>query len=547
MKYLLLTIVLLFPLARLVAQSSGETMEGKVSYVTSQNVYVKFQSTANISEGDTLWSKETDRLAPAMIVRSISSISVVCTPLTERKWAVSDQLYSRGKGAPAKPAETPVTVTEPTVIPPVAKMDTAQVPMVQPKKRTQLITGRVSVSSYSNFSNQTSNTQRMRYSFSLNALNIADTKLSGEAYIDFVHRWDQWSEIKADVFNGLKIYCLDLNYEFNKSNKIWLGRKINPRISNMGAIDGLQYELKLHAFTIGLVGGFRPDYKDYGFDASLLQYGAYVGHDYANKNGSMQTTLAFVEQMNQGKTDRRFAYLQHSNALVKNLYFFGSVEVGLYQKVMNPVDSVQKDTTYKKESTPTLSNLYLSLRYRPIRQLSLGISYSALKNIIYYETYPQNILQRLLDVATIQGFMLQVSAQPVKYLSIGVNVGYRDSKNDPRPTKNFYGYVTYSRIPALDISATVSATILTTGYVSGNIYSVELSRDLLKGKLFLGLNYRYVDYRFVSDQGSDVQNVGEFNLTWRILKKTSCSFYYEGTFDKISSFNRLYINLTQRF
>ena len=156
----------------------------------------------------------------------------------------------------------------------------------------------------------------------MNAQNIGNSKLSAEVYIDFVHKINEWSEIKADIFNGLKIYNLALNYEFNKNNKIWLGRKINPRISNMGAIDGLQYELRLKSFTIGVVGGFRPDYLNYSFNAKLLQFGGYLGHDYSNKNGSMQTTLAFINQMNNGKTDRRFAYFQHTNALIKNLYFF---------------------------------------------------------------------------------------------------------------------------------------------------------------------------------------------------------------------------------
>jgi hypothetical protein len=309
----------------------------------------------------------------------------------------------------------------------------------------------------------------------------------------------------------------------------------------MGAIDGLQYELKLKSFTIGIVGGFRPDYKNYSFNASLLQFGGYVGHDYSAKNGSMQTTLAFIDQLNNGNTDRRFAYLQHTNSLVKNLYFFGSVEVDLYKNVMNTQDS-----TFKQDNSPSLTNLYLSLRYRPVRKLSLSVSYSSRQNIIYYETY-KDILERLLEETALQGFTFQVSYQPVNKLSIGVNAGYRDSKKDPRPSKNLYGYLTYTSIPGINVSATLSVTILETSYISGNIYSAGISRDLVNGKLYLGLNYRYVDYNFVSAESKLVQNMGEMSLTWRILKKLSCSLNYEGTFEKANTFNRVYINLTQRF
>ena len=40
---------------------------------------------------------------------------------------------------------------------------------------------------------------------------------------------------------------------------------------------------------------------------------------------------------------------------------------------------------------------------------------------------------------------------------------------------------------------------------------------------------------------------GEINLTWRMMKKLSFTFNYEGTFEKDRHFDRIYINLTQRF
>jgi hypothetical protein len=328
---------------------------------------------------------------------------------------------------------------------------------------------------------------------------------------------------------------------------VWLGRKINPRISNAGAIDGLQYELRTGSFSVGLFGGTRPNYENYSFDPNLLQFGGYLGHDLAGKNGSMQTTLAFIDQMNQGYTDRRFAYLQHTNSLLRNLYFFGSAEVDLYKKTMNKVDTaVSTDTTYTQDNSPTLSNLYVSLRYRPIRQLSLSVSYSARQNVIYYESY-KSLVDRMLEAATVQGFNFQVSYQPFKLLSIGINAGYRDSKNDPRPTRNLYGYLTYSQIPGVNVAATLSATFLETSYMSGNIYSLAFSRDLVPGKLSGELGYRYVSYKFYSGEANLVQNMAEVNLMWRILKKLSCGLYYEGTFDTASTFNRIYFNVTQRF
>jgi hypothetical protein len=544
MKYLIPVFMLFLSGLGLKGQTLYETNEGKVSYVTTQNIYVKFQSTENMAKGDTLFSKQDGVLVPVLKVQEISSISCVCIPISTQKFTVGDQVLSRQKETLQK-TEDKNTASGLRAV--AAGKDSIAAKKEQSKKRMQIISGNISVSSYLNFSNVTANSQRMRYSFSMIAQNIGNSKLSAEAYIDFVHKIGEWTDVQNDIFNGLKIYSLALNYEFNNHHRIWLGRKINPRIANAGAVDGLQYEMKFGVMTFGVIAGTRPDFKNYSFNPSLFQFGGYLGHDLVTKKGSMQTTVAFIEQTNNGATDRRFAYFQHSNALLTNLYFFGSVEVGLYKKVMNPVDTVQKDTTYKKDNMPTLSNLYLSLRYRPVKQLSLSISYSALQNIIYYESYPKNVLEKMVEVASVQGFMFQVSYQPAKYLSIGVNTGYRESKKDPKPTKNLYGYVTYSRVPGINVSATISATLLETSYISGRIYSLGIFRDLVPGKLSGGLDYKYVSYKFLSGESKLVQNTADLNLTWRIIKKLSCSLYFEGTFDKNSIFNRVYINITQRF
>jgi hypothetical protein len=249
----------------------------------------------------------------------------------------------------------------------------------------------------------------------------------------------------------------------------------------------------------------------------------------------MQSTLGFIEQKNQSKTDRRFLYFQHINSLVKNLYFFGSAEMDLYKVVDG-----------QAENTFNLTNLYLSLRYRVIRQLSLALSYSARQNIIYYETY-KDFVERLLESETLQGWRFQINYRPVKNLSLGVTAGYRFRKEDPKPSQNLYAYMTYSRIPGLNAAVTFSATLLETSYISGNIYSLGLTRELVPGKLNGGLKYRYVDYLYTNSETTQIQNIGEANLTWRIYKKLSLSVYYEGTFEKQFNFNRIYVNLSQRF
>lgn len=542
MKYLLPVILLLLFEFNLKGQTLGESNEGAISFMTTQNIYVKFQSTDNILAGDTLFIIQDLKMIPVLIVKDLSSISCVCIPISSRKLSVSDKILTQRKII--QPKKSKDVAVKPVLQPFPASADTGIAKKELPTVLKQNISGRIAVSSYSNFSNVSDFSQRMRYTFSLNAQNIGSSKLSAETYISFAHKINDWSEIKNDIYNGLKIYSLSLKYAFNVKNNIWIGRKINPMLSNAGAIDGLQYETKFKSFTAGVFAGTRPDYMNYSFNAKLLQYGGYFGHDYSNKNGgSVQTTVAFVEQKNNGNIDRRFAYIQHSNSLLTNLYLFGSVEFDLFNKVRN-ISS--QDTTYTQNNTPTLSNLYVSLRYRVIKQLSLSLSYSNRQNIIYYETY-KNIIDQLLDASTMQGYTFQVNYRPGKKISIGANTGYRFSKTDPRPSKNLYSYITYSNVPWLNASATLSATLMQTSYIKGSIYSLGLSRDIIPGKLYGGVGYRYVNYKFENAETPLVQNMAEMDLTWSIMKKLSFSLNYEGTFEKGRNYEMIYVNLTQRF
>lgn len=539
MKYLLLFGLFIISNLSLKAQSNASSMTGRVSYVTPQHVYVKFSSTKHISVGDTLYMNQNGEMTPVLVVTGLSSISCVGSPLSSVSLKPGDTLafIERAKEKPKPEVNVPRETV--AVIPPATtKTITASDSVVSGKTTNQQrVEGRLSVSSYSYFSNTPGpNRQRMRYTFSMKADHIGGSKVSAEAYLSFVHSNNTWEAIKKNVMNGLKIYNFTIRYQPVKSVDIWLGRRINPNMSNIGAIDGLQVDKRFKSIIVGAFAGSRPDYTDYSINFNLFQFGAYVGHVYANKqHQEMRTTFAFAEQKNNGATDRRFIYLQHYNSLLKSLYFFATAEMDLYQNINGT-----------KQSVFNLTNLYLMLRYRVVRQLSFSVSYSARHTPVYYETY-KDYVQRLIDEETLQGIKFQVNYRPIRKLSLGVRAGYRARKDDPRDSKNLYAWVTYSQVPGIDVAVTLSATILESAYLSGKIYSLDLSRDLVSGKLYAGAGYRYVDYKYSYVEGGLNQHVGDINLTWKIIRKISLSIAYEGVFENSYTYNRIYANLTGRF
>ena len=536
MRYLLLTLIILVTGLNVLGQDQNEVREGKISFITTQSVYVKFSSMELISEGDTLYIKQGETLVPALQIRNLSSMSCVCNPLVSRVFNVSDPVFAKLDPVKAQDPVREEVIVAPVHPPEMPESDSLSGDAADPAKVKQEIHGRISVSSYSNFSSkEAARRQRMRYTFSINANNLGNSGFSAESYVSFVHTNTNWEDIKDNIFKGLKIYNLSVKYDFNETMYLSVGRKINPRLSSVGAIDGIRFEKKFIFLTLGAFAGSRPDYKDYSINPDLLQYGVYLGHELQKDNVSMQNSLAFIEQTNQSVTDRRFVYFQHSSWLMKNLSFFASAEMDLYKKVNDTI-----------ENTFNLSNAYLSLRYRIIRQLSVGLSYSSRQNVIYYETY-KDFVERLLENEALQGWRFRINARPARNLVLGVNAGYRYRKEDPRPSKNVYGYATYSHVPGINASLTLSATWLETSYLNGNIYSLGLSREILPGKLNGGLKYRYVDYLYHNSEAGLAQNVFEANLYWQVYRKLSLSVYYEGTFEDQEAYNRIYLNISQRF
>jgi hypothetical protein len=563
MKYLQATILILITGLMVRGQTPADSLTGTVTFITSQNVYVSFPSTRTITTGDTLYIRINNRIIPALKVTSLSSTSSVCTPLPGVQLKLSDKLVHNPSGATGQkqvpveiPPPAPDAVPPPSGVPgspvtprslPESKTATPTTDTTKQAKggtaaRLQSIHGYTSITSYSDFATISAvDAFRLKYTLSLNALNLGNTGLSAECYINFLYRDRQWSEIKSNIYNALKIYDISLSYEFNSHFKIRAGRHINPVLSNVGAIDGLQFEMKFKPFTFGIFAGSRPDYTDYSFNFSLPQFGAYAGHELSTKKGFMLTTLAYVLQTSSGKTDRSFLYLQHTNALLPKLSFYGNLEVDLYGETFNSADS-----TYNRDNRPALTNLYLSLSYRVIRQLTVSFSYSLRHNVIYYQTY-RDFLTQLLPNPALQGYALNVTCRPGKKFTIGATGAVRFENADPQKTLNFYGYISYADIPGIHIIPTITYSWIQTSYVFGNNISAGIARDFLKGKLYSSLNYRYMGYRFRDGEPDLPQNIAEASLTWRIWKRISLSFYYEGTFEKIYNFNRIYCQLMAGF
>jgi len=538
-KTKLLFLLLAFSLL-LNGQDNFVTISGQVSFISSQNIYIRFSSTAGISAGDTLFLQSGSTLMPALIVNDLSSSSCLCTSISGRTLSVADLVTAKIRKKNTDTEEvTAVNPARETVE--QRPLADSLIPEEAQKTLRQQIRGSMSLVSYSDLSDtESENSQRFRYTLSLDARNIGNSKFSLESYISFRHKAGEWDEVRNDLFSALKVYTLAARYEINPTTWLVLGRYTNQKLSSIGAFDGLQFEKSLRGFTFGVLAGFRPDYVNFGFNSSLFQYGAFVSYKSLAKISGSENSIAFMQQTKDFRTDRRFLYFQHSNSFIRNLWLHATFEADLYRL---KIDSLSNE---KPQNTFSLTGFYVSARYRILKSLTLYGSYDARKNLVYYETY-KTFIDRIMETELRQGFRLQANYRITGDLTYGVQGGYRFLKSDPHPSANIYSYFTYSRIPTVNISATIYGTYLESNYMNGMVVGLRLNRDFFNGNIQTGIGYSYADYNFSESLVTAVQNVTEFNFSWQFKSKMSLSVNYEGTFEQADIYTRLYILLRKRF
>ena len=506
------------------AQSEYKELTGSVTFISPENYYVSFVNTNGIQIGDTLFILKNEKYVPVLKVIDFSSISCICNTTGQIKPELSTNVYARVKveiplEVSVRKSNEPISVNDLSI----ENKNTNDVP----RGNKARFDGRLSISNYSNFSSNamslTTPNYRMRYNLSFNASHIGNSGFSLEDYMSYTHTINN----PLEKFNDFKVYNLALKYEFDKTAFITFGRKINVNTANIGAVDGLQFEKSFKNISVGALIGTRPNDSTYGFDSKLLQYGVFVAHNFQNEFKYSRTSLAFFNQMNDLKTDRRYLYIQHSNSLLKNVDFFGSSEIDLYSVENNiPQNSIN------------LTSLYLSLSYRPVNNLSLSMTFDERKNVYYYETFKSRI-DSLLEKEMRQGLRFRFNYRPFKYFSWGGSAGYRLQTPTSQASSNAVSYLTYSNIPLIDASITLTGTALKTNYLSGYIFGASMAKDFFDGNLSAEIEYR-------KDLIFD-QDIADLSVFWRISKSWMLSADYEATFDSGDALGRVFANLTIRF
>jgi hypothetical protein len=539
MKTLFLIFILLFPFAQLLAKTNMYKRDGKVSFITSQNIYVRFENTEGISVGDTAYYEDNGKLIPAMIIQFLSSISCSGRKIGNANLKIDDILFVWTSNDRHENLSLKNIVG--------AEIDSNLVnngnqEEIKKKKNNLNISehrsnfyGSFTANSFTGFENYANSveTQSWRYSLNLHAENINGTPIYFSNYMNFSYLTSEWSNIKSNVFNNVKIYDFSIGYKANKYN-IWLGRHMNNNISSVGPVDGLQVEREFGNFAVGGIIGSRPDFSHMDLNSNLFEYGAYINKVDSINQGLMQNSIAIFQQSNHGRTDRRFLYFQHNSNIINNLYLFFSSEIDFFKLQNN-----------KAQSDFSLTSLYLSTQYRPVRQLSINLSYDARRSVIYYETF-KNLYDSLFENQLRQGLRLSFFIRPFTGLFLNLGGGYSFQKGDVKPSRNFNVSVTKSDVPFFDISASLTFNRIISNYQSGSVYGITLTKYIPFNSTSISVGVSKLDYNFGGFTDGIDQKIATLQISTKIINQLYFNLYYEGEFQGKTTFGRIMAGINFR-
>lgn len=535
MSSLLITVFVLAACG-LFAQESSERIEGEVTFTTSQNVYIRFGNTDQVEVGDTLY-RGAERAVPCLRIERKSSSSVIGFKILDCGLEKGDVIFVRTKTFDETKDEGLNNTVKTDSLDSLSSQNIERdsLPPKENKGNLEKISGRLSTATYSNFS-QDEDRHRAMMRFSVNADNIRNSNFSFQAYMNYRRNFITNTELSSGQNKFFRVFNLSLKYDVNPTLSMSLGRRINSKISSVGAIDGFQIEKEFGKSYIGSFIGFRPDIFTHGVNPRLLEYGAYFGFKSDSNRLYSETTFGLLEQLNNGAIDRRYAYFQHSSTISRNLNIFASMEVDLFT-----------DSLGASGDKPRITSLYSSVRYRFNRRIAITISHDTRKRIIFYETFRSDVEELLADDIARQGLRIRVNISPLRNVFIGISYSKRFQSDQQNKSDNINGFVSLFGIPRLGGRLTVNFNLNHSNYLESQVLSFRYARTIINKRLEGSFYYRVVNYVYSTNENKLKQYYFGANLAYRISKTWRLSVLCESSNRSEVKATRINTKIIKRF
>lgn len=354
----------------------------RVSYVSSEAVYVNAGKLSGLAAGDTLSVTRSGRAVASVVIVSVASHSAACRVLeTGRIAQVDDQVQLRAKAIDV--SGRPPTGGE----------------------RGRVQRGYDHVSGYLSFQNHwqrdLTDSDLSWLQPSLNARLMVD-RIGGRP-ISFRLRYRSLGNFRSGTVSDRvgedewihRLTEAALIFGDDEGHyRVGVGRVLVQEMGGIGYTDGVYTSVRVgDRYRVGGVAGTMPDLSNGGFRQDHQRAGLFVSRAAgAMARSHLATTLALSSSRVGPTANRDFVYLQNRYSYGANLSLYQSVEIDFNRQW-------RQDVAHERFS---FSNLYLTGHANVGKWAMLDASFDAVKAIWTYEMI--NMSDSLFDDALSRGF-----------------------------------------------------------------------------------------------------------------------------------------------
>lgn len=484
-------------------------VEGKITYLTADQVYVDIGSEAGGAVGDTLLVlRRNEELGP-VVITNVARKSAVCQSLVPvETFQLGDRVVLEKKAA-----------SEP---PPVEETIETQVEAPKPPMRQERIlsqrgnaSARYSMSSFSGGDQSSRGIASLRYGLVLTAPFRSDIWLYGRGNLNE----GDFTLYQARFTIG----------ERRGRYYLQLGRIFAPELAGIGATDGMMLTSQLASvISAGALGGFQPDPTSLSFDTEVKKFGAFVRLKRRTPSGSMDAVLSGVGQYSGKEVDREFVYGRLSGD-----FFNRKLTYSIYETV----DFYRGDSPVNR-GTSTITSSQISIGIRPWHGLSIRSRYSDRRQVIYQisgTTLPDSLFEDALRTGWYNS--IRISHDALGSIQAGFNLR-QQSDSDDRSELYFVDYRSNSSAKGrvFDVGGSYLKNLLITGARGQLGFSAPTGK-----KMDIYAQYELFSYGYGISINDYRQHTVSASLNWRMTSKLRGSLSLD--YSKDDEFAVLYIYL----
>ena len=498
----------------------GQTASGTVTFITAENVYVRFASTTGIESGDTL---RTPAGEPCLVVQQRSSTSCVSVPLGGCAPVEGDAFVARLRVEEEVADEVVVELERPEVV--LEEQEVALPPQLRVKGR---LTSSVFATGVDRGGERSVTSARWSSRLTLRVEHVA---VAGRL-VDFdvsanLQRIYRDASSSTPGWRGRNtVYQAAASTELGGGVEVAVGRRLARGFSTVGSLDGLHAGWRRGPWELGVVAGFQPNLLTQGVATDRPVFGGLVGRQVRTEGASTDWRLGFLGQTRNGTSDRHFLFGQYRLHLGSAWRFFGSAEWDLYAPA---------------GYAPTGPRaLFASAQWNFARGWSAFASADRRAPVLRFATYDDITLQAMSDRPAQNVLRARLSGR--LGTAHRLSLGWSDRRESTRLGSTAQLQYTWTELPRLGGRLSYSA------FITAMPLMTSTSQRLAYQRGSVGAHYRMGRSRF-EQEGLPiaVQHYAGANVRARFSEIWQASASVEAAFQHHQTLLQLQFSLTYRF